>query len=98
MKIFLKQKKDGFLIKVRAKPGSSKDEISGVYEDSLAVKIKASAVDGKANRYLVKFLAGKLDLPPSWIEIKSGERSRTKTLLIKGISAAKIKEAINSWL
>ena len=46
------------------------------------LRIKAPARDGKANAYLLRFLAEVLELPGSGIRLKSGASSRIKCLEI----------------
>ena len=65
---------------VRAGPGSSRNEIVGIYEDALKVRIKAPAVEGAANRELVKFLAKRFKVPKSAVSFLSGETSRRKKI------------------
>ena len=54
------------------KPKSKIDKISLNSDGSLRIKIKAPPVDGKANEYLVEYLAQIFDLPKKNIEIISG--------------------------
>lgn len=83
---------DGILLKVKAVPNSSKNEICGLIGDALKIKIKAPAVENKANEELVKFLSKLLKIPKSAIVIKSGDTSKLKTLYINGCSIDKIKD------
>ena len=83
---------DGILLKVKVVPNSSKNEICGLNGDALKIKIKAPAVENKANEELVKFLSKLLKIPKSAITIKSGDTSKLKTLYINGCSIDKIKD------
>jgi uncharacterized protein (TIGR00251 family) len=65
---------------IQARPGSSKNEIVGIHDDTLKVKIKAPAVEGAANKELVKFLAKLFKVPKSEIRFVSGETSKRKRL------------------
>jgi len=64
------------------KPNSKVDSISVNPDHSLRVKIKAPPVDGKANEYLVKYLAEVFDLPKKNISIISGFTSSHKRVNI----------------
>jgi uncharacterized protein (TIGR00251 family) len=44
-------------IQVQIQPGSSKDQIIGLHNDRLRVKIAAPPVDGRANESLIEFMA-----------------------------------------
>jgi len=46
--------------------------------DRLKVKVKAPAVEGKANAELLRFLAEHFRVKPNTVEIVRGETSRTK--------------------
>jgi uncharacterized protein (TIGR00251 family) len=83
---FIKETKDGILLKIHAHPGSKKNEICGLHGDSLKIKIKAPPVDGEANKSCGEFLSDILNIPQANIIIKSGVTSRNKTFLIKGIT------------
>src|SRR5262249_32790722 len=61
---------------VRVQPGASRDEISGVIEGALKVRLRAAAVENRANESLCEFLAGLLKRPKSAVRILSGDRSR----------------------
>jgi uncharacterized protein (TIGR00251 family) len=58
MNTFYIEKEDGVIIlKCKVVPNSSKNEISGVYEGMLKIKIKSPAVENRANEELVKFFS-----------------------------------------
>ena len=67
---------------LKVKPGSKGDQL--VYDAAglLHAKIKAPAQDGKANAYLVEFLAKRLDIAKSKITIVSGLTNPHKKLEI----------------
>jgi len=74
----------GATFRVRVQPGASKNEIVGVQEDALKVRISAPPVKGKANRALIDFLAGKLGVKKSEVEIISGHTSKIKKIKVLG--------------
>jgi uncharacterized protein (TIGR00251 family) len=75
--------KNGALeLNVKVNPASSKTEISGVKNGRLCVKIAAAPEDGRANACLTAFLSKLLDCPKKEIRIKSGEKSRLKTVCL----------------
>jgi uncharacterized protein (TIGR00251 family) len=57
--------------------------IVGLHGDSLKLKVTAPPVEGVANKMCVKFLAKRLSVSPSALEIISGHGSRTKKILLK---------------
>jgi len=69
---------DGIIFKIKVQPASDKNEIVGVQGDALKIKINAPAVKGKANKALVGFLASKLGMKNSGVEIISGHTTSEK--------------------
>ncbi len=75
---------------VRVQPRASKDEIAGEMGGALRVRLRAPAVEGRANEALVEFLAQLLKTPRSAVRILSGDRSRTKRMEIRGATRQQI--------
>jgi len=82
---------------VRVQPGASKNEIVGVQEDALKIRINAPPVKGKANRALIDFLAEKLRVKKSKVEIISGHTSKIKKIKVVG-EAEKIEKNLQHFL
>jgi uncharacterized protein (TIGR00251 family) len=78
------------VMQVRVQPRASKDEIAGVIEGALKVRLRAPAVEDRANDSLVEYLAELLKTPKSAVRILSGERSRTKRVEIRGVTTNQI--------
>ena len=74
----------GAMFRVRVQPGASKNEIVGLQEDALKIRISAPPVEGKANKALVQFLAEQLTVKRSQVEILSGHATRRKTIHVVG--------------
>lgn len=85
---------DGMTISLRIVPRASKNEISGVIDDTLKIRLQAPPVESKANKALIKFLAKKLDTPKRNITILSGNTSRNKCVLIKDVSEKDVTESL----
>jgi uncharacterized protein len=85
------QEREGAVIfSVRVQPRASKDEIAGEMGGALKVRLRAPAVEDRANEALVEFLAELLITPKSAVRILSGERSRTKRVEIRGVTRQQI--------
>ncbi len=80
---FFNWKNNVLTLHVLIQPNASRDEISGVLGDRLKIRLKASPIDGKANQYLIQYLAKNLNLPKKAIRILKGARSRQKTLSLE---------------
>lgn len=83
---WIKELSEGLLISVYVQPRSSKTEIIGILQNSLKIKLTSPPVEGAANSLLIKFISKKLGIAKSKIILKSGEKSRQKKLIIKGMS------------
>ena len=81
-------------LKIHLLPRASRDEICGLHGDAIKVKVTAPPIEGKANKALQIFIAEKLNISASQIEIVAGQRSRKKTLRISGISRAAVEKAL----
>jgi len=85
------RERDGSVVlAVKVQPRASKDEITGEMGGALKVRLRAPAVEDRANEALVEFLAELLKTPRSAVRILSGERSRTKRLEIRGVTRQQI--------
>ena len=79
---------DDVIVNIKAQPRSSRSGVDGAVGDALKVRIRSAPVDGKANKELVETLADALGVPKSRVSFKSGETSKTKRLLVRGMTAA----------
>ena len=89
--VMLRELPGGVTLAVRAQPGAKKTAITGVYGEGdaaqLKVAVQAPPVEGRANEALIAFLAETFAVPKRSVELVSGELSRSKVFLIRGISA-----------
>ena len=87
---YLSETPDGVILNVRAQPRSSRSGLDGVLGDAVKVRIKCAPVDGKANKELIETLADAFGLAKSAVVFKSGETSKTKRILLRGLTAAQV--------
>lgn len=82
----------GVTLAVRAQPGAKKTAITGIYGEGAAAQLKiavqAPPVEGRANLALIGFLAETFGVAKNKIEVVSGELSRSKVFLLRGVSLA----------
>jgi uncharacterized protein YggU (UPF0235/DUF167 family) len=83
-----KQKKgDPFILWVRVKPRSRKDEILGRgREGFLEMQVKAVPERGEANRSCCRQLARLLEVPASRVSIEKGQGSVRKKFRVEGLT------------
>ena len=76
---------------VRVQPRASKNEVAGLMDGALKIRLQAAAVEGRANDALCEFLAEILKRPKSAVRILAGDRSRTKRVEVFGVTAAQVQ-------
>ena len=84
----------GVTLSVRAQPGARKTAITGLYGEGAAAQLKiavhAPPLEGRANHALIAFLAETFSVSKSAVELLSGESSRSKVFLLRGVTAAQV--------
>lgn len=83
-------------IRVHVIPNAKIDKVVGEHGDAIKIKLRAPAIEGKANTALRRFLAEKLSIPQRAIVLDRGERSRDKVLRIDGLSEETIREFLTT--
>ncbi len=78
--------KDGIIIEVKVDPRSSRNEIAGVADKTVRIKLTAPPVGGAANELLIEFLAEKFKIKKKDVVIMKGESSRHKLIKLKGVT------------
>jgi uncharacterized protein YggU (UPF0235/DUF167 family) len=84
---------------VRLTPGASAERIDGWEVDAegrpvLKVRVRARPVEGEANAALMKLIAKALGVPKSAVVVQRGGQSRTKMLVIEGLSEDEAKRRL----
>ncbi len=96
----LREVAGGVALAVRAQPGAKKAAIVGVFGEGdaaqLKIAVQAPPVEGRANEALVAFLAGTFGVSRRSVELMSGEFTRSKVFLLRGISRADAEAVLNS--
>ncbi len=91
--------KHGAALTVRVTPRARKSEFAGVLEDgTLRIRVRQPAVEGKANKALIAFLAKVLGVRKSRIEIVAGEKGLDKIVAIEAMTAEEVENRIQGWL
>lgn len=78
----------GVVLTVRVIPRAGKAGLAGTRGDALLVRVNAPPLDGAANDELVETIARALGVPRRTVSIVSGDRSRSKRVLVTGLAAA----------
>src|SRR6266436_5890868 len=80
----------GVTFSVRVQARASKDEIAGVMGGALKVRLRAPAVEGRANEALCEFVAELLKTPKAAVRILSGHHSRSKRVEVRGVTELQV--------
>lgn len=91
MMIQIKETEEGVIFSVLIQPRSSKNEIVGLQDDFIKIKVTSPPIDGRANKQFLNILGEKLKINKSMIEIIGGSKSRRKTIKIKHITKKEIE-------
>jgi uncharacterized protein len=82
---------------VRVLPNAPCDVAVGWINNALKVKVRAPALDGRANAALCEFMAGKLNLPKSAVALVLGAKSRQKVVEIRGLTLAEVRSRLGAY-
>jgi len=81
-------------LELKVIPNAPRNEIAGWLGDALKVKIKAPALEGRANDALLDFLAQRLGIPRRAVSLLHGDKSRRKVVQIAGLDDAAIRHRL----
>ena len=91
--MFYEIHEDKVSMRIKAQPAASRNAFCEIYgEDAIKIRIKAPAVEGAANKELVKFLSKSFKVPKSDIIFKTGQNSKIKILEFP------LNEKFETWL
>lgn len=78
-------------LELKVVPNAPRDEVAGWLGAALKVKVRAPALEGRANEALCAFLADHLGLPRRAVTLLHGDKSRQKVVRIDGLDAAALR-------
>ena len=76
-------KSGDLLLRLQVQTRASADKFAEILENRIKLRIKAPAVDGKANEAIIKVLAKEFRTAKSTIQILSGHNSKKKLVIIQ---------------
>ena len=76
----------GWMLTLHVQPGAARTEAVGLHGEALKVRLAAPPVDGRANACLLAWLADRLGVAKSLVELHSGTASRRKTVVVTGLT------------
>ncbi len=78
---------------IRAHPGARREAVELLPDESVAVWVRARAVDGKANDAIERTLADWLGVPRSQVQLVRGHANRQKLVEV-ALSAEEVKSRL----
>jgi len=78
-----RQDGEDLLLFLKIQPRSGKDAFGETIENTRKLRIKAPPVDGKANAYLIKYLAKTFGVTRKQVIVESGLSSKCKRIRIR---------------
>lgn len=75
-----------WLVRVKAVPGASRDEIAGTLGDRLKVRVAAPPEGGRANKAICKLIARRLGVAAKLVEVVAGMTNPEKTIQVDGVA------------
>ena len=82
-------------LSLHIQPRASKNEVCGVQDNALKIRLTSPPVDGAANKLCREFIADLFDISKSSVEIISGETSRYKRVRISGRDQEQLRGVID---
>jgi uncharacterized protein (TIGR00251 family) len=98
MPSYVRETEGGVILRVQVQPRASRDEVAGAQGDAIKIRITSPPVEGAANTHLVALLAKKLGISRSRLELRTGSRSRLKSIAVHGISAAEVRKRLEEGI
>ena len=86
------------ILRAHVVPNAKIEGVIGEYDGAIRIKLRAPAVEGKANAALIRFLAQQLTLPQHSIVLESGRRSRHKLIRIDGLTEEELRRRVRAKL
>jgi uncharacterized protein (TIGR00251 family) len=78
----------GVRLRVWVQPRASRTELAGLRGHALKIRLAAPPVDGAANEALIRFLAERLEVPRSAVQLEAGAAGRSKVVAVPGHAVA----------
>ena len=82
--LMVQDTKDGAILTVHIQPKASTTECVGIHGDAIKIRVAAPPIDGAANDELIRFLARRLSIPSTSVQIHSVQADGINVSLSKG--------------
>jgi uncharacterized protein (TIGR00251 family) len=96
--LFVRVRPGGVVFGVWVQPKAARDELVGVRDGDLWLRVTAPPIDGKANDACVRYLTDALGLPRGSLAMMGGQRARSKLIQVSGIEVGDLLAAVERAL
>lgn len=94
----IRERPGGIVFSVRVTPKASRDELVGVNDGELWLRVTAPPIAGKANDACVRLLTEALGVPRGSLALMGGQKSRNKLIQVSGVTAEQLRAALTAAL
>jgi len=81
---------------VHVVPNAKIDKVVGEHGCAINIKLRAPAVEGRANSALIRFLAEELNISRRAIVLERGQKSRHKLVRIDGLTEEEVRRRLRA--
>jgi uncharacterized protein len=82
------------ILRVHVVPNAKTDSVVGERGGAFKIKLRAPAVEGKANSALIGFLADQLNISRRAIALEHGQKSRDKVIRVTDLSEGEVRRRL----
>lgn len=83
--MYIKEEADAVVFKVRVQPRASRNQLAGLLDDAIKIRLTAPPVDGEANKALQDYIAKLFKVAKNQVELVSGHTGRNKYVRVINI-------------
>ena len=94
----LQQSADGVVLRLQVQPRSSRNQLVGMQEDLLKLKLCSPPVEGAANKSCCEYLAKLFGISKSSVVLIAGDKARKKRVLLLNIDLSVVENILRANL
>jgi uncharacterized protein len=85
---------DGVVLSLHCQPGAKASRVVGLHDERLKIQLQAPPLENRANEALVAWLAEQLGVPRKQIDLLTGQTSRQKRVLVRGVILEQVERLL----
>lgn len=85
---------EGSVFWIWVRPRAARDELAGVREGAVVLRVNAPPVEGEANRKALALLSQILRVPRRDVQMLSGHGGRRKRILVMGLNTSEVNSRL----